>query len=82
MFAYTSRAVVDFFAHDITDTFTNEMLFDWGTILWDAIPITMLLIFHYKNFKPHQHELIIRMQDESTIALSDPGNSQQDMFLI
>lgn len=80
MFAYISRVLVENYYADITDSFAREMLYDWGTILWDAIPITMLLVFHYKNFRPYQHELIIRMQDDSIGSVED--SSQQDMLLI
>lgn len=61
MFAYISRVISDVSYTRLTDTFKREMLYDWGAIIWDAVPITLLLIFHFKNFKPHHHELIIRM---------------------
>lgn len=47
------------------------MLYIWCEIFWDGVPILCLLIFHYQNFKPHQHELIIRIRNQSDKAQSD-----------
>ena len=59
---YILRSVNDFFlarSHD--QTFVVEIMFDISSLSNDAIPILCMLIFHYQNFKPNQHELIIRM---------------------
>lgn len=52
----------------------------------DAIPITFLLFFHFQNFKPHQHELIIRLdRNDSDMELNELGESdllQDGMFLV
>ena len=52
----------------------------------DAIPITCLLFFHFQNFKPHQHELIIRLdRNDSDMELNELGESdllQDGMFLV
>ena len=42
------------------------MVYDWCSLLWDAIPITSILIFHFKNFKPHSYELVIRVGEEDS----------------
>lgn len=56
---------------DKYDDFKKQMLYTWGSLLWDGIPILCLLFFHYANFKPHQHELIIRINNQSDKAISD-----------
>ena len=64
MLGYMSKVAADVaLQHYIDDPFTEEMLYDWCPLIWDGVPILCLLIFHYKNFKPHQHELIIRIKN-------------------
>ena len=38
----------------------TEVLYDSLIIVWDGIPIILLCVFHYQNFKPFQQRLIIR----------------------
>ena len=42
------------------------MLYDWSALVQDFFPIIALLVFHYSNFKPHQHQLIIRINTNNT----------------
>ena len=59
---YILRSVNDYFLAESNDqTFIVEIMFDISSLSNDAIPILCMLIFHFQNFKPNQHELIIRM---------------------
>ena len=71
MIGYLTRVIVNFtIIHNGKNSFLTEMLFDCGQWLWDAFPIFCILLFHFRNFKPHQHELIIRIPQENQFDLS------------
>ena len=54
MVGYALRVTVDWvLIHKTSNSFFSEMLYDWSSLFWDAIPITCILIFHFNNFKPH-----------------------------
>ena len=78
MIGYMSRVAADtslwFYKYD---RFIEEMLYTWCAIFWDGVPILCLLIFHYKNFKPHQHELIIRIKDQNNNQELDEGGMDE-----
>ena len=54
MLGYMSKVAADIaLEHAVDDIFTEEMLYDWCPLVWDGVPIFCLLMFHYKNYKPH-----------------------------
>ena len=68
MLGYMSKVAADVALGYINDDdywFLQEMIYDLCPIIWDGVPILSLLLFHYKNFKPGQHELIIRIKNRS-----------------
>ena len=68
MIGYMNRVVLDYSYITIIDSmFTFDMIYVWCSLLWDTIPILSLLVFHYSNFKPHQHELIIHVNQYSEL---------------
>ena len=68
MLGYMSKVGADvalMYINDEKNMFLQEMIYDLCPIVWDGVPILSLLLFHYKNFKPGQHELIIRIKNRS-----------------
>ena len=54
MLGYMSKVAADFaLLSTVDDNFTEQMLYAWCPLVWDGVPILCLLLFHYKNFKPH-----------------------------
>lgn len=78
---YIMRVINDWTnEHSFKDKpFAKQLMFDFCLLINDAIPITCLLYFHYQNFKPHQHELIIRLDRSSS---SQVHNEMEDSDLL
>jgi len=79
---YILRSINDYFVMYSGElNFVEEISFDISSLFNDAIPIVCLLVFHFQNFKPHQHELIIRLADQEETSTN--GNElEADMMLI
>lgn len=76
MLSYIEHCFVNFYYDNLISEFGRELIYDWSALIWDALPITCLLIFHFKNYKPYQHELIIRMQNSDSSMASMDDNQQ------
>ena len=79
---YILRSINDYWImHTSKQSFGVEIAFDVSSLSNDAIPILCMLIFHFQNFKPDEHELIIRMADHDVRSTKDDeNNSQMDFF--
>ena len=81
---YIMRSINDYFLlHSSSQSFGVEIMFDISSLSNDAIPIICMLIFHFSNFKPNEHELIIRMPADHEVQHStkdDENHSQMDFF--
>lgn len=62
--------------------FALSLLFNLTMLFNDAIPITCLLYFHFQNFKPHQHELIIRLDRDDSSSVNDEMLDSNELLLI
>ena len=83
MLGYMSRVGTDYaLYHYVNDPFIEEMLYDWCPLIWDGIPILCLLLFHFQNYKPHQHELIIRVRNSNDEALEMYQEEDNDEMLL
>ena len=77
MLGYLTHVACDFVINSkkLRSMFGEEMLYDWSALMQDFFPIMALLVFHYSNFKPHQHQLIIRINNNTTNQIITDGMS-------
>ena len=77
MLGYLTHVASDYVINSeyLNNMFDEEMLYDWSALMQDFFPIMALLVFHYKNFKPHQHQLIIRINNNTENQIISDGMS-------
>ena len=48
MFSYIERVIANYYFEKLENKkFLRELFYDWSAVIWDALPITCLLVVHY-----------------------------------